>query len=104
VSVRGQTLILQVESPGVARWVDQRETHEQLRALLARHIDVPSRWRLSAEAVRGDDADQRRHKLRRRLEDFKLGTARSEWAADDKLAGGFLLSGEGARPAPTVEP
>ena len=56
------------------------------RVLRRRH---EPRWRLAAEAPEGSDLA--RHKLRRRLEDFKQGTATTERGADDKLASGFLL-------------
>lgn len=96
VDVRADTLVLLVDSAGLARWIAQDDARAQLSAVLASHLRlVQGGWRLSAEVVDGSPAARRRrHRLRHRLEDFRDGEPASERAANDRLASGFQLAGD----------
>jgi DEAD/DEAH box helicase domain-containing protein len=96
VAVRGQRLVLQVHSPGLAEWLGSEETSQALVAALSRHIDAPDGWKVATEVV-GDGRERglhRRIKAQRRHDDLVGGKPDTEHAANDALAGGYLVAGD----------
>ena len=98
VAVRGNKLVLFVNSPNLARWLAQDENRRQLRGVIGGQVRVPKGWRLAAEVEEeaSERAARRQGKLRRRLEDLKRDEPASERQANRQLAGGFVLPGDGS--------
>jgi DEAD/DEAH box helicase domain-containing protein len=81
VRAQGSRLVLEVKSPGVARWITQEATAKRLANLISQHVRTPADFKIEARAPRLEDrerADLAGRKLRRRLEDLK-----GEASADD---------------------
>lgn len=98
VRMRADKLVLYVGSPALAEWVSGDEANRQLRAAIDAVVAMPQRWRLTVEIdeERAGVSAHRHHKLRRRLEDLKAEDVDTEKRANAKLAGGFLVPGDGA--------
>ncbi len=93
VEIRGSKLVLQVHSPGLARWIESEAVRKPLRNIIKSHVQTPKGWRLAAEVDRqsAEQAHRRQHKLRRRLEDLRTDEASTERSANERLASGFML-------------
>ena len=99
---RGARLVLRVASPGLAGWLTGEAAARRLWQAIAAEVDVPADGAIAIE-VDGAARD-RGHaitgKLQRRHDDLIGERATTERAASAKLASGYVLEGDGPRPAP----
>ncbi len=96
----GARLIVRVDSPGLAAWLGADVVRRRLWPAIAAEVDAPA----DADLVVEVDAEARERavrtgvKLRRRHDDLVGDRPGSEAEANRKLASGYLLATDGARP------
>ena len=71
-TVRGATLVLEVDSPSLAAWLGDEANIRRMRDLLAERVTLPAEFRIVLETAAGavDQALARSDKLRRRFDDL----------------------------------
>lgn len=97
VEVRGNKLVIFLASPGLCEWLSEDLSRKRLRGLIEGHVRMIDGWRLAlaVDPALANVASQRRHKLRRRLEDLHAGASTTEGEANAQLASGFVVPGDG---------
>ncbi|HUQ06551.1 MAG TPA: DEAD/DEAH box helicase [Kofleriaceae bacterium] len=97
---QGARLVVRVDGPGVARWLAADAARRRLWRAIAAQVDAPPGADLAIEVapeVR-DRSMRTAIRLQRRFDDLVAERPRSEVEANQKLASGYLLDGDGARP------
>lgn len=92
----GHRLLLRAPSPDLAAWLER--TQADLRQGIERVVETPAEWQLAIE-VSAEDRDialRKAIKLRRRYDDLTQDAPLNEREANDSLASGFLLPGDGS--------
>ena len=92
----GHRLVLQAHSPDLQAWLER--TCEDLRAGIERAVETPDEWQLAIEvsAEHRDVALRKAIKLKRRYDDLTQDAPLTEREANESLASGFLLPGDGS--------
>ena len=92
----GHRLVLQAHSPDLQAWLER--TCEDLRAGIERTVETPDEWQLAIEvsAEHRDVALRKAIKLKRRYDDLMQDAPVTEREANESLASGFLLPGDGS--------
>ncbi len=97
VEIRDSKLVLHLSSPGLAMWLEQDETRRRLTADLAAVIEAPSDFGLAVE-VGSDERERAVHKqikVQRRHDDLVTAAPETEREANEVLASGYVLAGDG---------
>ncbi|MBM4344593.1 MAG: DUF1998 domain-containing protein, partial [Deltaproteobacteria bacterium] len=92
--VRGDRLVLTVQSVGLADWIGRGETRARLETALRRFVEAPagSFVELMVSAPDRERALHRQIKLQRRHDDLVETPAVDERAANATLASGYVLA------------
>jgi DEAD/DEAH box helicase domain-containing protein len=96
----GARLVLRVASPGLADWLAADAVRRRLWQAIAAEVEAPADGALAVEvaAEARDRALRTAVKLQRRHDDLTADRPDSEREANRKLASGYVLEGEGAKP------
>jgi DEAD/DEAH box helicase domain-containing protein len=98
--VRGHRLVITFASAGLVEWLRSDSVQRRLWPAISAVVFVPKDGSLMVE-VEGGGAEKglaKAIKLRRRHDDLTGGNPDSEGAANDTLAGGYLLAKDMAKP------
>jgi len=98
--VRGHRLVITFASAGLVEWLRSDSVQRRLWPAISAVVFVPKDGSMMVE-VEGGGAEKglaKAIKLRRRHDDLTGGNADSEGAANDTLAGGYLLAKDMAKP------
>jgi DEAD/DEAH box helicase domain-containing protein len=99
-SVRGHRLVITFASPGLVEWLRSESVQRRLWPAIAAVVIVPKDGAMMVE-VEGGEAEKglaKAIKLRRRHDDLTGGKPDDENAANDTLAGGYVLAKDVVKP------
>ena len=104
VERQGIRLVLRTRSPAIAEWLSSAGVQRSLWHALRLEVEAPETAAFAVE-VDGDERERAQRnalKLQRRHDDLVDPRPASEREANGKLAGGYVLPDDGARPRPST--
>lgn len=104
VERHGTRLVLRVPSPGLADWLSKDAVRRRLWQAVGTEVEVPSDGAMAIEVTPAaqERALRTAIKLQRRHDDLVADQPETERDANRKLASGYLLPGDIARPGESI--